>query len=88
MGSSNGKNIQKSQKDKNINEEIKSQSNSGNKNSKKEKDVVEKSQDSEVIYLIKTVKSKFIIKKIFSCLEENMKLTIIVHNKKFQNYLD
>ncbi len=83
MGISSDKKLPKSQKEKIINEEIKLDSNSENKNHKKEKEGNIK--NIEIINLLKTVKSKFIIKKIFSCLEENMKLTIIVHNKKFQN---
>ncbi len=85
MGSSNDKNISKVKEKKNINENVKSKSNLDNKSSQKEKEV-EKSKNIEVTNLIEAVKSKFIIENIFSCLEENTKLTIIVHNKKYQNF--
>ena len=48
---------------------------------------MEKEKNIEVVNLIKTLKSQYIIKDIFSCLEEKTKLTIIVHNKKYQNLL-
>ena len=64
----------------------KSTSNSNKKNIIKEKEV-ERQKNIEVVNLIKTVKSQYFIKDIFSCLEENKKLTIIVHNKKYQNLL-
>ena len=63
-----------------------SKSNSDNKNPLKEKEI-EKPKNIEVVNLIKTLKSQYIIKDIFSCLEEKTKLTIIVHNKKYQNLL-
>ena len=37
--------------------------------------------------LIKSVKSKFIFKKVFSYLLELRKLTLIIYNKKIQNKL-
>ena len=87
MKKNNNKKLSKAPNKKNINEKTKSKPNSDNKNLIEEKDI-EKLKNIEVVNLIKTVKSKYIIENIFSCLEENMKLTIIVHNKKFQNYLD
>ena len=48
----------------------------------------EKPKEKESINLIDVVKSKYITNKIFSFLEENLKLNIIVHNKKYQNLLE
>jgi len=84
MKKNNIKKLSKVPNKKNINENNKLKSNSDNKNLKKEKEV-EKSKDIEIINLIKTVKSQYIIKSIFSCLKEKIKMTIIVHNKKYQN---
>ena len=84
MKKNNNKSLSEEPKKKNRNEKTNSKSNSDNQNLKKEKEV-EKSKNIEVINLIEAVKSKFIIENIFSCLEENTKLTIMVHNKKYQN---
>ncbi len=46
---------------------------------------IEKQKNTEDVNLIKTVKSKYILQKIFSYLEENIKLILIVHNKNYQN---
>ena len=40
--------------------------------------------DEKIIDLRKSVKSRYIIKKILSFLDEYLKLNIIAHNKKFQ----
>ena len=81
------KNLPKSPTKKNINENNKSNSNSDNKKLKKEKED-EKLKNIEIINLIKTVKSKYIIKSIFSCLKDDLILTIIVHNKEYQNLFE
>ena len=86
MKKNNNKKLSKAPNKKNINENTKSKSNSDNKNLKKEKEE-ENAKNIEVINLIKTVKSKFIIINIFSYLKVDTELTIIVHNKKYQKLL-
>ena len=47
-----------------------------------------KAKITETANLMQTVKSKYILKKILSILEEKTKLNIIKHNKKYQNLLE
>ena len=84
MGISSNKNLSNAPNKNNINEKTKSESNSHNINLIKKKEN-EKPKNVEDVDLIKKVKYKYIIENIFSCLKENIKLTIIVHNKKYQN---
>ena len=84
MGISSNKNLSNAPNKNNINEKTKSESNSHNINLIKKKEI-EKPKNVEDVDLIKKVKYKYIIENIFSCLKENIKLTIIVHNKKYQN---